>query len=399
MKLLNRARKWDAISGINGVNPNGSFLVTMSPGYRYHDLKFMTLAVYYSGSAAVSPIIIKSAAGVVGTGTVKPTIVNGVVTAVTMVAGTSNGFAVGDTITFPDPTGVGCVLTCNNAIGTLTTAYWTVTSGGTASPCPPNFLIPGQLFINASGSTSMWDISVFDILAIRAASGFPDQYGQLSVDFTEPRNKWRANNELTAWDLVNTGDGSKLVPKNFTVSGVINPLASSPSLVGNFCYDFSPNHHYSKTLKKWVRVQMPVVKHAYTKQLVSGENVFTDLPHKSPLRRMWIRGSQPGNIYQLYVLPDGEKAFYATQQAVASRLADDGFTFAQPVNSGVAAPTNLTNNGPVLSNAYDIAYITDPDGNLGRSVNTDSGLEVHIFSEVQQTSTIVMETLPGGYTG
>ena len=90
----------------------------------------------------VTPVIIRaSAGGKVGTGTITPTITNGVITAFVLTAGTSDGFVNGDQITFTDPTGTGFVLQAvfnappPNFYTALTTANWRVISWG-APPAP-----------------------------------------------------------------------------------------------------------------------------------------------------------------------------------------------------------------------------------------------------------------------
>src|SRR4051812_14998015 len=128
--VQNYGRIIQEINGINGVSANGNAVINMDVNKRYHRNVLQTSAINYTGGTGLATVKITGAGN--NNLTVTPTVVNGVITAVAVVAG-GTGYTTGDTITITDATGSGFV--------------GTVTAGGgggcarvvfsTCTPSPP----------------------------------------------------------------------------------------------------------------------------------------------------------------------------------------------------------------------------------------------------------------------
>lgn len=388
--VKNRTPYINFLTGIQGVASNGKMQIQLPIGRRYFRVLLQPSCVNYTGGVARTPTIIKSAAGVVGTGTISLTVANGVVTGLVGVAGTSATFANGDTITVPDPTGQGVVLTNNGVGATLATGNWAVTVGGTPSPCNPGTFFTGPMILTVNG-TVMRDIPASDILAINQINGKPDQYGILSIHFVEPWRKDTPHPNNTAWDLTNFAAGSTFTIES-SISGVVNP-----QLAGQIVFDFQTTTRMVNGVE--VPITNPITQHRYPQQLGIGFNSFTQIPHPNPMVRIWTVGATPGNIYQQNLYMDTTKYQEATQDGSAGFYGEYGFTFNQPANSSVSAtPTNNTNTGAVNANIFDIGFISDPDQRLGQAV-AGTAMELQIYSNIAQTANIIIEAAPGKWSG
>jgi len=387
---------------------------------------------------------VSSSAGVVGTGTVTPTILNGQVTGFTMSAGNSATFAVGDTITIPDPTGQGCLLTCNSGT-TLTTANWSLTSGGTAGPINPQKLIT-NVRITVNGQ-NMVDLPTQDIIGIAAANGFLMGFGTLQLLFTEPWMNLLRDNETTSWDLFGQDSAS------ITLTLASNVV--SPGITGQISFDANRNTRAATQAMvsagmqiqdatgKIVPVKLgqrvpflnPVGRRTYSQPLNVGQNDIITFPRNYPVRRMFFRGSSPGNLYRLKIQADGVTIFEGTAQQLyeafnkynfqvgnvfyapsgsgggygASANVGNGSPSTQPLG-GNLVPTTIPNGQLLASNRgligtvalngpypYDLVWIADEDQRPWESMQIQQSWVVSVFSNAAQTLTTVIETLPGAY--
>jgi hypothetical protein len=117
---------------------------------------------------------------------------------------------------------------------------------------------------------------------------------------------------------------------------------------------------------------------------------------------MWFRGGTPGNITQVEVYQDNNKAFEATLAQLIETYGEYGFQFGQPnfynqtVANTAGVPRTLLGyfNPPAT---FDAAFIADPDQRWWKALKCVNSLNVRVFSNVAQTLTVVMETMPGSY--
>lgn len=379
--VINRGRLINFISGINGVAAGGNAIVNLPVNRRFHRLMFQCAAVNYTGGTGLAVTKITGN----GTGaTVTPTIVNGVVTAVTVVAGGS-GWNVGDTFTFTDATGTGFIGTVATVTGgppgALATA--TVTVGGTASPISPvTFFSAIKLLVNG---VNMRDISPQSILQIAQANGLFPELGLLPIYFTPPWRNVNAANEITSWDL--TGQAT------FSVQFTISPTVSQPSLIGVEEFDYGRN-----LLPDGKPFLQPTAHHEFSFPVVIGRNDINTLPIDYPISRMWIKGSTPGQISQVELFQDGNKPLEATLAQLQQSYRDYGFQFNQPnyVNQSYSGSNALKGAYNPLS-YFDAAFISDPDQRWGKALSVEKSMILRVYSNIAQQVTVVMETLPGAF--
>ena len=412
---LNKGRIINFVTGISGVSPGGQALVNVPVNQRVHRIVFQPTAVNYSGAAGTAAAIPINTSGTGGTFTL--TVVNGVVTAATVVAG-GTGYAVGDTVTFSDVTGTGAILTVNTESGGAIETF-TVTNGGTPSAINPvTFFNSVKLLVNG---VNMRDISPAAVIAIAQINGYPPQLGNLPIYFTEPWRNMNRHNEVTSWDLFNQG--------TFQIQLGISPLVTSPGLTGFIEFDYMRNAKMANVNGKMTTVYFlaPVSHHSFTQQLVGGRNDVNQLPWTNPISRIWIAGADPGNIYQLEVYQDGNKVLEATAPQLYEAYGEYGFQFLPllqnqyEVSNGEVvittqsytdkAPYGLELNSPTTglikappplallpANVFDAAFIADPDQRLLKALKCASSLNVRVYCNVPQAVTFVMEALPGAYS-
>jgi hypothetical protein len=304
------------------------------------------------------------------------------------------------------------VLVCNTA-GGLTTANWSIFT--TTGPLPPSaFFTSLKQIVNG---VNMRDISPANILAIAQQNGYTPQIGELPLFYTEPWRNANHHNEITSWDV--SGQ------QTFSLQLGIAANVYSPQLAGIAEYDYQQNATQVKkgNTTALVPFLQPVAQHQFTWPGVSGRNDVNMLPFSYPISRIWVVGGTPGQIYQLEIYQDGNKILEATTQQIQQLYAEYGFTFnigpgntngynalaAQPLGSTGQniqlpwdAPTGLNQNvtvpnGFVNANVFDTAYISDPDQRYWKALKCASSLNVRVYSNIAQTLTFVMETLPGAY--
>lgn len=386
ISVVNRGRLINFVNGITGVAAGGNAVVNLPVNQRYHRIIFQCQAVNYTGGTGLTVVKIT------GTGTaatVTPTIVNGVVTAVTVVAGGS-GWTVGDTFTFTDATGTGFIGTAATVTGgppgALATA--TVSSGGTPSNIQASKLLAGiKLLVNG---VNMRDIVPDLIQRINIANGLFPALGELAIYFTAPWRNVNQQNETCSWDTYGQS--------TFQIQLQISSTVVNPSLVAINEFDYLRNVRPDDTdPTKQVPFLQPVAQHSFTWPIVGGRNDINTLPFSFPITRMWLLGSVPGSIYQVEVQQDGNKPFEATTQQLQQAYQEFGFQFGAP-NWNNQTANNTTKGAFEPLAYYDAAFISDPDQRWWKALKVQNAMILRVYSTVAQNLTIVQETLPGSFS-
>ena len=380
--VLNKGRLINFINGITGVSPGGQAVVNMPVNSRYHRNVFQCKAVNYTGGTGLTTTVLTGAGN--DDLTVTPTVVNGVITAVAVVAG-GTGYTTGDTITINDATGQGFVGTVTAAAGVVTAVA--VTSVGIATPISPrSFFTSVKFLVNG---VNMRDITVDSIMRIAMASGYIPALGELPVFFTPPWRNVNQQNEVTSWDLFGQS--------TFQIQLGISPNVTSPSLVGIQEFDYMRNVRPDAKGNP-VPFLQPTAQHQFSWPIVAGRNDINTLPFDFPISRMWLLGSNPGNISQVEVFQDGNKVAEYTLEQLKQAYTEYGFNFGQPnyVNQNWATDDTLkaAYEQPVY---FDAAFIADPDQRWWKALKCSNQMILRVYSDVAQTLTIVQETLPGSF--
>lgn len=389
--VSNKGRLINFISGITGVVAGGNGLVNLPVNQRYHRLILNTQCVNYTGGTGLATTKITGAGN--NDLTVTPTVVNGVVTAVAVVAG-GTGYTTGDTVTITDATGVGFIGTVTADAGVVTAVA--VTNGGTASNADPTQVITSiQQLVNG---VPVRDIEPDHILRYVMAQGYYPNLGELPLLYTNPQRNKIQRNDVTSWDLFGQS--------TFSLKFNISATASQPSVTGSMEFDFLRNVRMENN--KEVVFLEPTAQHQYGFSIAAGRNDITTLPFDFPISRLWFLGSSPGNITQIEIYQDGNKWFEATTQgsATAKNLANQmaemyqpyGFTFGRPdwLNTSRAS-SNTLKAAYANPRYYDAAFISDADGRWSKRLSVANALTVRVYSSVAQNLTIMSETMPGAY--
>lgn len=386
MQVQNKGRLINFVTGITGVSAGGQAVVNLPVNQRYHRITFQCSAVNYTGGTGLATTKLT------GSGnndlTVTPTIVNGVVTAVAVVAG-GTGYTTGDTVTITDSTGTGFVGTVTAAGGVVSAVA--VTVGGTASAAnPANVIDQVKILVNG---VNMRDISPDSILRIACASGYLPRRGELPIFFTPPWRNVNPQNEVTSWDLFGQS--------TFQIQIAVKSTASLPSIIGIQEFDYQRNLR-ADGKGEFVPFLQPTAQHSFTWPIVGGRNDINTLPFGYPISRMWLLGSSAGNITQVEVYQDNNKILEATKEQIDQAYGEYGFTFGAPnyVTQNIAAATA---NGAALRSAYltpiffDSAFVSDPDQRWWKAVKVANSLVLRVYSNTAQSLTIVQETMPGSF--
>ncbi len=379
MAVRNNGRLINFISGINGVTPGGNAIVNLPCNCRYHRLKFQCTAVNYTGGTGLATV--KLTGGGANNLTVTPTVVNGVITAVAVVAG-GTGYTTGDTITITDATGTGFVGTVTAGAGVVTAVA--VTSIGTPSAISPvTFFSQIKLLVNG---VNMRDINPADILRIVQANGIFPSLGELPIYFTAPWRNVNQANELTSWDMI----GQSTFSLQFSISSTV----TTPGLVGVQEFDYARN-----LMADGNPFLQPTAQHTFGFPVVAGRNDINTLPFNFPISRMWVRGSTPGNISQLEVFQDGNKPLEANLAQLLQSYQDYGFQFGRGnfINTNYATSNALKAAYEPLS-YYDAAFISDPDQRYGKALSCEKSMILRVYSNIAQQVNVTIESLPGSFT-
>jgi hypothetical protein len=383
--MTQNVTRWiNFISGINGVSPGGNGLWNGPVNQRYHRLKFRTKCINYTGGVG-AVIIALTGTGISATGTL--TVSNGRPTAIAIVAGGS-GWTVGDTFTIADATGAGFVGTVATVTGgppgALATA--TVTVAGTATNADPTQVISSiQQLVNG---VPVRDIEPDQILRNTFAMGLFPALGELPLYYTSPDRNILVRNDVTSWDLFGQS--------TFAIKFNIRSDAFLAEVTGTQEFDFLRNVTMEGG-KETVFLE-PVAQHQYGFPIVAGRNDITTLPFDFPINRLWLLGSNPGNLYQLEIYQDGNKFFEATADQMDEMYADYGFTFGRPdwLNTSRAASATLQ-AAYAEPRYYDMAFIADEDERYAKRLKVANSLIVRVYSDVAQQLTVMSETMPGNY--
>ncbi len=395
-RVINRGRTTQFINGITGVSPGGNGIVNMDVNKRYHRNTLQTSAVNYTGGTAQATLKLTGAGN--NNATVTPTIVNGVVTSVAVVAG-GTGYVTGDTITIVDATGTGLVLTVTAAAGAITALV--VTAVGTPSATNPATVI--SFLKQIVNGIVMRDIGVDRLLRIirfNSPSDLSDsRLGELPLLYTERFFDINQLNEILSWDLFGQS--------TFTLQPGVNSLVTNPGIIGVMEFDYERNvRPVAGGLTPFLQ---PVAHHEYTLNVVGGLNLINTVPFDYPIRRLYFIGSTPGNITQLEILQDGNKVYEATVAQNEQQLSEQGFQAGQrnfltemsAGNTGVAGvPFNLAGNynpQSFLQRPFDMTYVTDVDRRIQKALTCENSLVLRVTSAIAQSITIVAEYLPGSY--
>ena len=376
------------LDGIQNGTQAGLASVSLNTNTRYHEIDLQTVAVNYTGGTALTTT--KLTGGGNNGLTVTPTVVNGTITAVAVVAG-GTGYTTGDTITINDATGAGFVGTVTAGGGVVSAVA--VTNVGTASPISPSTLL--STLKQSIGGVSMRDIPPLYEEMILQATGINPALGDLPLLYTEPPLTVLGKaNTATSWDTA----GQSTYQLYFTV----NPGFTSPAVSGSYVYDYLRN---TRTTKGGTATQPnlePVARHLFTFPInasASGSySSITTLPIAYPIRRLWLIGSTPGALTAVEILADGATRIQNTVSAMNKFYARYGFKFglANYENQNQTAQKPLGYN-PI--NYFDTALIFDYDQRYRKSLRCAKSLNLRVQSTATQTLTVIMETLPGAYKG
>lgn len=380
--ILNKGRLINFINGITGVSAGGQAVVNMPVNSRYHRLILQCKAINYKGGTA------QKTTHLTGVGddalTVTPTISNGVITSLAVIAG-GTGYVTGDTITTTDATGKGFVGTVTALAGVVTDIAVTVKGVATAIS-PASFFTGVKLLVNG---VNMRDIDASNIIRIAMANGYYPRLGELPIMFTPPWRNVNPQNELTSWDLFGQS--------TFQIQLSIAPGLELVSLSGIQEFDYMRNIR-PDAKGNAIPFLQPTAQHQFSWPIVAGRNDINTLPYDFPISRMWLRGSSPGNISQLEVFQDGNKAAEFTIEQLKQAYNEYGFTFGKPDLLNMTHATNpalAANYEPPIY--FDAAFIADPDQRWFKALKCANQMILRVYSDVAQTLTIVQETLPGSF--
>lgn len=381
MAVVNQGRQIQFINGINGVSPGGIATINLDTNKRYHRNKLQCSSVNYQGGTGLATVKLTGAGN--NDLTVTPTVVNGVITAVAVVAG-GTGYTTGDTITITDNTGTGFVGTVTAAAGVVSAVA--VTSTGTASPTSPVSVI--DTLKQVVNGIVIRDISVDSAMRILNANNIFPALGELPLDYTEPWFNVNQLNEITSWDMFGQS--------TFALQPKILGTRTLPAIIG--VQEFDNSRNVRPTPNGLVPFLQPVAQHEFTFNIVAGLNLINTIPFDFPIRRMWLKGSVPGNIAQLEVIQDGNKAFEATYAQMRQMYEDYGFWFGKPnFLSTNYATTNALKAAYNPLATFDFAFISDPDQRLQKALSCEASMVLRVTSTAAQALTVVVESLPGQY--
>jgi len=385
----NTGRQRAFITGIQGVSAGGQAQINLPTDRRFHRLIFQCTAVYFTGGTALTATALTGS----GTGLKVDVTVASNFTVATIAQHTGNagsGFVTGDTITFTDATGVGFVGTVTASGGAVTAIA--ITTNGSPSAIPAQlFCSTVKLLVNG---VNIADLTASqEILRAQFAPGqagaFPVTAGQLPILFTEPQRNWTRWPEITSWDMA--GQNS------FQVQIAIASNLVTPGMTGQYEFDYIRNTVagpivatlYQQMLANGnapAPMLMPISRHAFTFQLNAGLNLIGQgqIPFNFPILRLLMIGSVPGNITQLEVDQDSNKAL-------------EGYIITQNNGGQLGQETEMLLEYGFRPSLVDAAYVADISGRIQDALKCRSNLQLKIYSAVAQALTIIQEKLPKAY--
>lgn len=381
----NLGRRVDFLPGLQGssAGPAKSTPYYQMPvARRVHAVHCQCVAVNYTGGVALATVKLTGAGNNALTVTLVP--VTGVPNNPAIVAGGA-GYAVNDTFSVTDVTGTGGIFTVTTVAGGVVTAATYNPNSATASPIDPGVLI-GRVRQTVS-STIIRDISALDILRIQNHNRLYPTLGTLPLYYTEPETNLLGFNTAMAFDLFGQ--------KDFGLTFEVNPGYLLPNISGTYEYDTQRNQIQSGGK---VLPYLEIVSHKIkTINVAAGGSIEIPLDIDCPIRRVWLYGSNPGNITQVEVTQDGNKVIEGFTGDINDRLLNQyNFDMGQPdyKNSTQTAQKNLGLN-PIRY--FDTAAIFDPDQRYTSSLKVANTLAFKIWSAAAQQVTAVVERLPGFY--
>lgn len=383
--VLNTGRQRNFITGIQGVSAGGQASVNMSCDRRYHRLLFQVTAVNFTGGTALVATALTGS----GTGlTVDVTVASNhtVATIVQHSGAAGASFVTGDTITFADATGKGFVGTVTASSGAVTAIA--ITANGTPSAIDASIAI-GTIKLTVNG-VNVADLTASQEILRAKFNAMPVSLGQLPILFTEPWRNYTRFPEITSWDMA--GQSA------FQIQIQLASNLVSPSITGDMEFDYLRNTTsggivatlYQQLLSAGqapAPILSPISRHAFTFQLNAGINLIGQgqIPFNYPILRLYMIGSNPGNITQLEIDQDQSKV-------------EEGYIITQN-NGAQLGQTNefLLEEGFVPS-VFDASYVADMNNRTDTALKCRSNLQLKIYSAVAQSLTIIQEKLPGSYS-
>lgn len=389
---INTGRSINYINGIQGIGagPGASNpLWNGTTDQRVHRLNFKCTAVNYTGGAGLATKHITGGGNDAAIVTLTVSASQVPVSVAITTAG--NGYNVGDTFSVTDPTGTGGVFTVATLTGGAGTGIATATyvaNSASASLIDPGVLL-GIVKVNVNG-IAMRDVSARFLLMICQANGLLPLLGELPIYFTEEWRKIIRTNDANSFDLYGQ--------QTFSVQFAINAGYLLPGIAGTFEFDNLRNQVNTKNGP--VVFLEPVAYHLFTFNLLAGATPITTLPTKYPIARIWVLGTNPGNITQLEVRQNGNPVHESFLQDMKQLYGADGFQFGQAnyANQNQTAAKPLGFN-PI--NYFDYAFIADNDQRYTKAlkVKGEGNLNFKLWSNVAQGVNLLVESLPGAYAG
>jgi hypothetical protein len=378
------------LDGIQNGTQAGLASVSMNTNQRYHEIDLLCQAVNYTGGTGLATTVLTGGGN--GALTVSFTSTNGVPGALSIVAAGS-GYAANDTFSVTDATGTGGVFKVSTVSGSTVTAAVYNAGTATASPISPSTLL--STLKQSVGGVSMRDIPPLYEEMILQACGINPALGDLPLVYTEPPLTVLGKaNTATSWDLA----GQSTFQLYFT----INSGFTSPSVTGQYVYDYLRNTRTPKGATAPVANLEPVARHLFTFPINASANgaysSITTLPINYPIRRIWLIGSSAGSLTNVELLADGATRLQATTSELNKFYARYGFKLglADYTNQNQTAQKTLGYN-PL--NYFDSAFIFDYDNRYRKALRCSKSLNIRVQSTATQTLTVIMETLPGAYKG
>jgi hypothetical protein len=364
----------------------GTVLCNLDPDKRFHNIRLQVTAVNYKGGLALVPVVL-TGVGVVGTLTLDLAVnAFGVPGLVTVHSGTETGFVTGDTVTVPDATGDGVVITITAAAGSVTGAVVSFIGTPTAAPVGQVLGI-AQLLVNGSPVRDVEVQQTLNMMLFNNISIAP--LGQMPFFFTEPWRNFTRWPDITSWDMVGQN--------TFSIKIAINPGWQDVSVVGTYEFDYNRNTVYGvidqatyQSALAQGKAPAPmlhiIAHHAFTPTLNAGANILTgaQIPITAPILRMHCEGSTPGDLTQSILLQDSntvESGFIGTQNAGAQldqlreELIERGFD----------------------TSIFDYSYVADKGQRIQDALKFASSMKWSLYSAIAQGLTVLQETLHALY--
>lgn len=397
----NYAHLLNFLSGISGVTAGGNALLNIATNQRIHRILLGCSGIFYQPGTTVVPATADAGA------TFTPVIVNGVITAITIVGAVSTKGNGTYALTIKDPTGTGQGATGTYTVsGTTVVSSTAVTNGGVISPIPPQLMITS--LVQAINGSNFRDILPADIMRIARSNNYQggylylppgytdtdnanDNFGVLPIYYTEPWRQINRDDEITSWDLFGQ--------QTFTMQIGIAKGITSPSITPAIDFDYTMNQRtLTKTGPKGkagdvVQFLQPVAQHRIGYPVPAGRYDYTLLPAAYPLARLWLYDDSGNNenIYQVELIADGNQVLQCTLQQLRQ--------FYAAYNFELTGPNPIGGNPVADVGTFMAAFIADPDQRLYKALRVAQTITLRTYTTVAANMSVVIESLPGKYVG